>query len=54
MRGLVQTSSEETMTPVTPADRPKSVCNRCVIKDFGGVFVLSLDVHFLIVWGLLF
>ena len=26
---------------VTPADRPKSVCNHCVIEVFGGVFVLS-------------
>ena len=26
---------------VTPTDRPKSVRNRCVIEDFGGVFVLS-------------
>ena len=26
---------------VTPTDRPKSVCNRCVIKVFDGVFVLS-------------
>ena len=26
---------------VTPTDRPKSDCNRCVIKVFGGVFVLS-------------
>ena len=25
---------------VTPTDRPKSVCNRCVIEVFGGVFVL--------------
>ena len=32
---------------VTPTDRPKSACNRCVISVFGGVFVLSrcfLDV----------
>ena len=26
---------------VTPTDRPKSVRNRCLIEDFGGVFVLS-------------
>ena len=26
---------------VTPTDRPKSVCNRCVIEDFDGFFVLS-------------
>ena len=26
------------MTAVTPADRPKSVRNRCVIKVFDGVF----------------
>ena len=26
---------------VTPTDRPKSVRNRCVIKVFGDVFVLS-------------
>ena len=25
----------------TPNDRPKSVRNRCVIEDFGDVFVLS-------------
>ena len=29
------------MTAVTPTDRPKSVRNRCVIKVFGGVFILS-------------
>ena len=29
------------MTAVTPADRPKSVRNSCVIKVFGGVFMLS-------------
>ena len=29
------------MAVVTPADRPKSFCNRCVIEVFGGVFVLS-------------
>ena len=26
---------------MTPTDRPKSVHNRCVIENFGGVFVLS-------------
>ena len=26
---------------VTPTDRPKSVCNSCVIKVFGGVCELS-------------
>ena len=26
------------VTAVTPTDRPKSVCNRCVIEVFGGVF----------------
>ena len=29
------------MTAVTPTDRHKSVRNGCVIKVFGGVFVLS-------------
>ena len=29
------------MAVFTPTDRPKSVHNRCVIKDFGGVCVLS-------------
>ena len=29
------------MTAVTPTDRPKSVRHRCVIEDFGGVFMLS-------------
>ena len=29
---------------VTPTDRPKSVCNRCVIEYFGGVFVLALYI----------
>ena len=29
------------MTAVTPTDRPKSVRNNCVIKVFGGVFMLS-------------
>ena len=32
------------MTVVTPTDRPKSVCNRCVIEIFGDVFVLSCCV----------
>ena len=30
------------LTVVTPADRPKSVHNRCAIERFGGVPVLSL------------
>ena len=30
------------MTVVIPTDRPKSVYNRCVIEDFGGIFVLSI------------
>ena len=29
------------MTAVTPTNRPKSVRNRCVIKVFGGVGILS-------------
>ena len=29
------------MVVVTPTDRPKSVCNRCLIEVFGGFFVLS-------------
>ena len=29
------------VTAVTPTDRPKSVCNTCVIKVFGGGFMLS-------------
>ena len=29
------------MTAITPTDRPKSVRNSCVIKVFGGVFILS-------------
>ena len=29
------------MTAVTPTDRHKLVCNRCVIQVFGGVFMLS-------------
>ena len=29
------------MAVVTPTDRPRSVCNRCAIEVFGGVFVLS-------------
>ena len=29
------------VTAVTPTDRPKSVRNSCVIKLFGGVFMLS-------------
>ena len=32
------------MAIVTRTDRPKSVRNRCVIGDFGGVFVLSLCI----------
>ena len=30
------------MAVVTPSDRPKSICNRCVIEVFVGVFVLSI------------
>ena len=29
------------MDIITPTDRPKSVCNRCAIEVFDGVFVLS-------------
>ena len=29
------------LTAVTSTDRPKSVCNRCVIEGFGGVFVVT-------------
>ena len=29
------------MAVATPTDRPKSVRNHCVIKGFGGIFVLS-------------
>ena len=29
------------VTTVTPTDRPKSVRNSCIIKVFGGVFMLS-------------
>ena len=34
------------VTVVPPTDRPNSVRNRCVIKAFGGVFVLSRWVFF--------
>ena len=27
---------------LTPTDRSKSVCNRCVIEVFGGAFVFTL------------
>ena len=30
------------MAIVTPTERPESVRNRCVIEDFGGVFVFCL------------
>ena len=30
------------MVDVTSTDRPKSVCSRCVIEVFGGVFVFSI------------
>ena len=29
-----------------PTDRPKSVCNRCVIEVFGGVYVVTLLLDF--------
>ena len=32
------------MTFDTPTDRPMSACNRYVIDEFGGVFVLSLCI----------
>ena len=36
---------------VTPTDRPKSVCNRCVIEVFGGVFcVVTLLLGFFRRW----
>ena len=39
---------------VTPADRPKSVRNRCAIEGFGGFFVLVLCfLNFLLFLGLL-
>ena len=34
------------MTVVTPTDRPKSVCNRCVIEVFGGVLCCPLVFEF--------
>ena len=37
------------MAVVTPADRPKSVCNRCVIEKFGGF--LCCHFAFLIYLG---
>ena len=30
------------MAVVTQTDRPKSVCNSCIIEHLGGIFVLSL------------
>ena len=39
------------MIVVTPTDHPKSVSNRFVIEVLSCVFVLSLDFHFLMVWG---
>ena len=30
------------MALATDTDRPNSICNRCIIYDFGCVFVLSL------------
>ena len=32
------------MAVVTPTDRPKSVCNRCVIELFVALFVLSFAI----------
>ena len=34
------------VTAVTPADRPVSVCNRCVIEVFGGVLCCPLVFEF--------
>ena len=39
------------MTVVTPTGSPKAVPNGCVTDNFGDVFVLSLDFHFLMVRG---
>ena len=36
------------MAVVTKTDRPKSVCNSCVIEGFGGVFVLYLDFFLMV------
>ena len=35
------------MTVVTRTDRPKSVCNRCVIEVVGGFFVMSIGFQIL-------
>ena len=39
---LVRIPLTSLTTPVTPTDRPKSVYNPCVIKDFGGVFCVVI------------
>ena len=36
----------------TTTDRPQSVRNRCVIKVFGGVMVLSIDFCIVFVVGI--
>ena len=40
-RSLHRFNQTSGVTAVTPTDRPKSVRYRCVIKVFGGVFMLS-------------
>ena len=37
------------VTAVTPADRPKSVRNRCVIEIFGG-FLCCHDAFWIFLW----
>ena len=39
--GFVRFNHTSGVAVVTPTDCPKSVCSRCVIEVFGGVFVLS-------------
>ena len=39
------------MTVVIQTDRPKSVCNRCVIEVFGGVFVSCCFLDFSVAEG---
>ena len=51
-RELQQFNHTSWMTIVTPTDRHKSVRNRCLVERFCCVFMLSLDFHFLMVWGL--
>ena len=41
-RSLIVLTTPELLTAVSPTDRPKSVCNRCVIEVLVAFFVVTM------------